>query len=126
MRDKRFGSIGFVLFFIAALLLLARILPYNNSQDHLLNHILPLGGAIFGQEPEVWVADTSDGRLFGKGKQNRPPSLDIDFIKVQGQWYKIKGPVYLTKSGKILGWHQPTVFEESRFFKRTIGDSRGF
>ncbi len=72
-------------------------------------------GKILGQEPEAWLGDMSGQRRGGRGGENRPPAMDVDYIKVKGRWYKIKGPVYLTPGGKILGWHQETTFQETGY-----------
>ena len=106
-KTKGLSYAVFILFFITLLVFLSRTLPYTNTTTNVFNRILPLGGILFGQEPEVWVGDVATNqRVTGKGKENRPISVDVDFIKVKGQWYKIKGPVYITGGKRILGWHR--------------------
>jgi len=102
------------------LILIAYMIPYDNSMDNFFNRVLPLGGRILGQEPEAWIGDTFGQRVAGKGKQDRPASIDVDFIKVKGRWYKVKGPVYITKSGRILGWHRRITPGEERALGRWL------
>ena len=114
MKNRWFGYGMFVLVFVAVLLLLAKAFPYNNSRDNLLNRILPLGGIILGQEPQAWIGDVATNqRVAGKGRGNRPISVDVDFIKVKGKWYKVRGPIYITRSGNLIGWHREITLQES-------------
>lgn len=76
------------------------------------------GGILLGEEPEAWIGDRPGRRVAGKGKKERPPLLDVDFIKVKGRWYKIKGPIYITKGGKIMGWHRETTLEETGYQRK--------
>ena len=105
----------FVPLFIAALIGLAVLFPEGHRIDLPFNCLLPLEGKILGQEPEAWLGDVSGKRTGGKGGQHRPPRMDVDYIKVKGRWYKIKGPVYITRGGKILGWHQQATFQETGY-----------
>ncbi len=69
-------------------------------------------GRIFGHAPEAWIGDVLGKRVAGKGRENISSSTDVDFIKVRGEWYKIKGPVYITNGGKIAGWHRRITLGE--------------
>jgi len=114
MNHRWVGTLLFVLLFVVALIILAEVFPYNNRMDNPLNRILPLRGFILGQEPEVWVGNSPTHQgIIGRGRENRPISIDVDFIKVSGKWYKVKGPVYITKTGRIIGWHQDITHHES-------------
>ena len=98
-----------------ALLFLVWIIPENNSAPNPLNRLLPLRGKIVGAEPDAWLGDLSGKRMGGRKGTERPPGIDVDYIRVKTDWYKIKGPVYLTKDGKLFGWHQKTTFRETGY-----------
>ena len=114
MKQRWLGSIVFILLFVAALITLTKVFPYHNTTDNFLNRILPLDGCILGQEPEAWIGDVATNqRVAGKGRQHLSRQVDVDFIKVKGSWYKIKGPVYITRGGRVLGWHRKITQMES-------------
>lgn len=113
MKTRGIGAFVFILLFIAALVFFSLALPYNNTTENAFNRVLSLGGILFGQEPQAWLGDASTGRVTGKGRGRWPVSVDVDFVKVKGQWYKIKGPVYITRGGKILGWHREMTRQEA-------------
>ena len=113
MKNRWAGSLIFIGLFMIALLAMAKMFPYDNSNNHPLNRILPLGGVLFGQEPEAWVGDRMNEKIVGQGRPRRSAAVDVDFIKVRGWWYKIKGPVYITRGGRILGWHRKMTLEEA-------------
>lgn len=101
MKARGWGYLLLIPLVAVGLALLANLLPS-----------LPLAGRILGEEPEAWIGDRAQGRVAGIGKENRPAGVDIDFIKVKGVWYKISGPLYVTKGGRLVGWHHPLTREE--------------
>ena len=115
MKKRWLGYVLFIPLFTAALIFLAELFPHNNRIDNFFNRILPLKGHLLGQEPEAWIGDVLGQTIAGKGKENRPPSMDVDFVKVKGKWYKVKGPVYITQNGKMIGWHIQTTLEETGY-----------
>ena len=119
MRSRWLGFIVFILAFVLILVFFANFFPYDNSRNNWLNRILPLGGVFFGQEPQAWIGDlATNQRVAGKGRQNLSRQVDVDFIKVNGQWYKIKGPVYITKGGSIMGWHRRLTRQEAETLRQ--------
>ena len=38
---------------------------------------------------------------------------DVDFICVNHQWYKVRGPVWITINGRVGGWHRPASPDET-------------
>jgi len=107
----KYGKLGYLLFFplfTVGLLVIISLIPENYL-------IFPSKGVIFGEEPEAWIGDSFGIRIAGKRKEDRPVLLDVDFIKVKGRWHKIRGPVYITKGGKMIGWHRETTLEETGY-----------
>jgi hypothetical protein len=60
----------------------------------------PGGGSIDGYPPDGWVGDGTGKLTFcGTGSKKPAPKIDVDFILVDGVWYKIQGAVYMLPSG---------------------------
>ena len=118
---KILGPVLFILLFIAALIALGVLLPYDNNPDNPINRFLPTGGFLLGEEPEAWIGDSgTEQRIAGKGRENRPRTVDVDFIKVNKKWYKIRGPLYITGGGKMIGWHREVTPKEALFLGRWL------
>lgn len=121
MKNNWIGYSLFIFLFVAFLAILAAVFPYSNRIDHPLNRILPLGGFLLGHEPEAWLGDLPGERMIGgRGKRDRTFAVDVDFIQTGGRWYKIKGPVYITKGGRIIGWHREVTFDEVLYIRRWL------
>jgi len=114
MNHRWLGSIVFMFLFTLGLAILSSLFPYRTGREPLFDRSWILRGRIFGEEPETWIGDLPDNRrVAGKGGERRPIHVDIDFIRIHGQWYKVKGPIYMTRDGKIIGWHHPITREEA-------------
>lgn len=46
--------------------------------------------SVDGNPIQAWIADTPDDRAEGCSNDPIPPDADVDFIYVDGEWYKIK------------------------------------
>ena len=80
------------------------------------------GGNIHGTRPEAWAGD-GPGDVKRSGQGTPPPSgTDVDYIKVEGKWYKIRGPVFILKNGTIIGIHFDATENQINFLKKEYSE----
>ncbi|PKP57135.1 MAG: hypothetical protein CVT88_09310 [Candidatus Altiarchaeales archaeon HGW-Altiarchaeales-1] len=67
------------------------------------------GGSIYGYPPDAWVGDGPDKKMRSGVGTIPPKDTDVDFVKINGEWWKIAGPVYIDDRGKIWGLWPPKI-----------------